>query len=98
MQQDLKILPVPQTPVWFSLVLWHINHYSLFNAKYTYKQFYFKQFNLALVQNLVLFDPEISPYQVLPLRIRVDRGAMPMKDYLLFPKDPALLEPHHRIV
>ena len=33
------------------------------------KQFYFKQFLLALVRSLLLFDPEIGPYQVLQLRI-----------------------------
>ena len=42
------------------------------------KQSYFKQFGLALVHSLVLFDPKIEPYQVLPLRARVDLGAMAM--------------------
>ena len=33
----------------FGLILWHINHYRLFNAKsiFIHKQFYLKQFNLA---------------------------------------------------
>ena len=35
---------------------------------------------------------------VLPLRARVDRGAMAMKGYSAFPKAPALLEAHHLIV
>ena len=39
-----------------------------------------------------------DPYQVLPLRARVDLGAMAMKGYSAFPKAPALLEPHHQIV
>ena len=30
---------------------------------------------------LVLFNPQIGPYQVLPLRARVDLGAMAMKGY-----------------
>ena len=47
---------------------------------------------------LVLFNPYIGPYQVLPLRGRVDLGAMAMKGYSAFPKDPALLELHHWIV
>ena len=47
---------------------------------------------------LVLFNPVIGPYQVLPLRVRVDRGAMSMKVYSVFPKVPASLEPHHQIV
>ena len=47
---------------------------------------------------LVLFDPQIGPYQVLPLWARVDLGAMVMKGYSAFSKAPALLEPHHQIV
>ena len=62
------------------------------------KQFYFKQFNLAYIRSLVLFEPYIRPYQVLPLRARVDLGAIAMKKYAAFPKTPALLEPHHQIV
>ena len=42
---------------------------------------------------LVLFDPQIGPYQVLPLRARVDLGATAMKGYSAFPKAPALLGP-----
>ena len=33
---------------------------------------------------------------MLPLRARVDQGAMVMKGYSAFPKAPALLEPHHQ--
>ena len=36
--------------------------------------------------------------QVLTLRVRVDLGAMAVKEYSTFPKAPALLEPHHQIV
>ena len=32
---------------------------------------------------------------MLPLRARVDLGAMAMKEYSTFPKAPALHEPHH---
>ena len=46
---------------------------------------------------LVLFNPYIGPYQVLPHRDRVDLGAMAMKGYCEFPKAPALLEPLHQI-
>ena len=35
---------------------------------------------------------------MLPLRARVDLGAMAMKGYSAFLKAPALLEPHHQIV
>ena len=47
--------------------------------------FYFKHFSL------VLFDPYIGPYQVLPHRAKVDLGAM------AFPNAPASLQPYHQI-
>ena len=47
---------------------------------------------------LVLFNPKIGPYQVLPCWARVDLGAMAVKGYSAFPKGPASLEPHHQIV
>ena len=50
------------------------------------KRFDFKQFNLALVHSLVLFDPYVGPCQVLPLQARVDLDAMVMKRYSIFPK------------
>ena len=53
------------------------------------KQFYFKQFNLALIYGLVLLDLWIGPYQVLTLRAKVDQGQMVMKEYSAFPKVPA---------
>ena len=35
---------------------------------------------------------------MLPLRVRVDLGAIAMKGYSAFPNAPALLEPHHQII
>ena len=35
---------------------------------------------------------------MLPLRARVDLGAMAMKGYSVFPKAPELLEPHYQNV
>ena len=35
---------------------------------------------------------------MLPLRARVDLGAMAMEEYSGFPKAPTLLEPHYQIV
>ena len=55
------------------------------------KQFYFTQFSLAQVDISVLFDSYITPYQVLPLWVRVDLEAMAMKEYSVFPKAPGLL-------
>ena len=48
--------------------------------------------------SLVLFDPLIGAFQVLPLRARGDLGTIAMKGYSAFPKAPALLEPLHQIV
>ena len=47
---------------------------------------------------LVLFNPKIRPYQVLPSGARVDQEAMAMKGCSVFPKAPALLGPHHQTV
>ena len=44
-----------------------------------------------------MYFSSIGPYQVLPLRVRVDLEAMAMKGKSAFPKAPALLEPHHQI-
>ena len=46
---------------------------------------------------IVLFDPYVGPYQVLPLRSRVNLGAMTMKGYSTFPKAERL-KTHHQIV
>ena len=40
----------------------------------------------------------IGPYQVLPLRVRVDQAVMAINGYSVFPKVPELLEPHQGIV
>ena len=39
---------------------------------------------------LVLFNPLIGSYQVLPLRARVDLGAMAMKGYSTFPQGSSI--------
>ena len=48
--------------------------------------------------SLVLFDPLIGAYQMLPLQARVYLEVMTMKGYSTFSKAPTLLEPHHQIV
>ena len=40
--------------------------------------------------SLVLFDPYIGPYQVLPLQARVDLGAMAMKGLSAFPQSSGI--------
>ena len=46
----------------------------------------------------VLFNTQIGPDEVLPLRASVDLRAMDMKGNTAFPKPPELLKPHHQIV
>ena len=53
------------------------------------------QFSISM--QLVLFNPSIGAYQVLPFWTRVELGAMAIKWYSVFPKAPALVEPHHQI-
>ena len=48
--------------------------------------------------SLILFDPYISPYQVLLLQVRVNLGMISMKEYSAFSKAPALLETQHQNV
>ena len=52
--------------------------------------------NTIFYKYIFLFNPLMGPYQVLPLRVRVDQGAMVMKGSSTFPKPPKL-EPHHQI-
>ena len=47
---------------------------------------------------LVLLNPYMGPYQVLPFWARVNQGAMAMKGCSAFPKTPASMEPHYQIV
>ena len=44
------------------------------------------------------FDQLRGPYEVLPLRAKVNLGVMVMKEFPEFPKAPALLKPHRQIV
>ena len=54
------------------------------------------QFSISIP--LVLLNPSLGPFQVLPRRAGVDLGVMEMKGCSTFPKAPASLEPHHQIV
>ena len=47
---------------------------------------------------LVLFNPLLRPYQVLPFRDRVDLGAMALKGSFAFYKAPPSQKPHHQFV
>ena len=61
----------------FKTILFRTFQSSVVQYQYL-KQFYFKQFSLAYVHCLFLFDPLIGPYHVLPHRARVNLGAMAM--------------------
>ena len=83
-----------------------------FKSKYTFKlskTFLFQaiQFSqtvliqsiqFSISRQLVLFNPYIGPYQVLPLWASVNLGAIAKKGCSAFSKAPASLEPHHQIV
>ena len=43
-------------------------------------------FQFSISVQIVLFNPQVGPYQVLPFRARVDLGAMAMKGVLHSPK------------
>ena len=68
--------------------------------KCKYRVYLSKTFLLHVIHSsqTVLFDSQIGPYQMLPLRAKVDLWAMTMKGYSAFPKAPALLEHHHQIL
>ena len=70
------------TVKWFHVMLYKSHH--LISVICLYTQF-------------VLFDLLTGPNQVLPLRTRVDLGAMAMKGYSTFWKTPRL-EPHQNMV
>ncbi len=62
------------------------------------KEFLFQTIQFSISMQLVIFNKQIGPYQVLPFRARVDPGAMAMKGCSAFPKATASLEPHHQII
>ena len=93
------------------LVLWYIplifswpssllspHLFVLFQAILFCQTVLFQTIQFSINMQLVLFNPLIGLYKVLPFRARVDLGAMAMKGCAVFPKAPASLEPHHQIV
>ena len=90
-------------------VLFQINHFSI-STQFKYKHglivktFLFQSIQISqtiqfsLIMPLVLLNPLIGLYQMLPRRARVDLGAMAMKGCSVFPKAPTLLKPHHQAV
>ena len=72
------------------------------------KRFYFKKLSLAykkgsisnnlVKHSLVLFEPTIGPYLMLPFRTTVNLGAMAMNRYSVYHKDATSLEPNYSIV
>ena len=78
--------------------------HSLIVKIFLFKAFQFSQtviiqtIQFSISMELVLFNPQIEPYQVLQILARVDLGAIAMKSCSTFPKASASLEPHHQIV
>ena len=86
-------------------VLLCITYYSI-KQSFVYTQlndqtvlFLIIQFNAShfFKYQTVLFDLLIGPFQMLPLWLRVDLGAIAIKRYSIFLKAPGL-EPHHQII
>ena len=68
-----------------------IQHYSFVstndsvsNNSILHKSFIFSPFKYQTF----IFDPSIGPYQMLPLRVRVDQEVIAMKEYSTFHKSP----------
>ena len=68
----------------------------MYHNSIKHHSFIYTQLNVKTV--LFLTIQFTVPFKVLPIRAKVDLGAMAMKEYSAFPKAPALLEPHHQIV
>ena len=62
--------------------------FSLSNISVFHMLFVCSQFKCQTI----LFDPEIGPFHLLPLRTRVDLGVVVMRGYSAFPKDPVSLD------
>ena len=75
------------TVKWFQVLL------GITNNLIKHQSFVCTQFKCQTV----LFDPQIGPYQVLPLQVKVDPGVMAMKVCSIFPK-ALILAPYHQIV
>ena len=91
--------------VQFQIILFSIStqfkckHGSIVKKTFLFQTIQFnKKIQFSISMPLVLFNPQIGPYQVLPRRATVDLGAMAMKRCFVFPKALALLGPHHQIV
>ena len=74
-----------------------VKHQLFIYTQLIVKTVLFQKIKLGKGHSLGLFDPKIGPYQVLPLRDRVNLGAMVMKGYSVMPKSLALLQSHHQI-
>ena len=53
----------------------------------------FQTIQFSISMQLILFNPQIGPYQVFPFWARVDLGAIAIKGCSAFPKAPTSLEP-----
>ena len=92
------VLMSKDSSIWNNSVKQFKSKYGLIVKNVSISSYSVYSIHFSISMLLVLFNPYIGPYQVLPLQARVDLGAMAMKGYSAFPKAPALLEPHHQIV
>ena len=99
-RQHYFLLYLPLICTLWALLVWSVGFYGISTFVGHLTPFLCKewvifqtiQFSISML--LILLEP----YQVLPLRARVDLGAMAIKGYSVFPKAPALLGPRHQIV
>ena len=90
---------VPFQPIQFSISTQFECKYSLIVKTFLFQAIQFSRtIQCSLSTQLVLFNPYIGPYPVLPFQARVDLGAMVMRRFSVFPEAAASLEPHHQIV
>ena len=55
------------------------------------------KFSISTQNTIRCYRKYIGPYQVLPLRAKMDVVVMGIKGFSAFPKIPVLLKPHHHI-
>ena len=79
-----------------------LKHQSFFHTQLNDQTALFQTIQFGISKQFkfqtILFDPLIGPYQVQPLRARVNLRAVAMKGYSAFLKAPVLMKPRHQII